>query len=152
MEYASRSCSELGSILEPKTTTTIPLKGQDPRDWLFGASQSTNTARRQGYAHLEVLLGVECRDGGALQEVGQAGLQLVAVGEQGLAAEDVEPQPGPAHGHHQPADVPDVPHRPRPDQGQQDDVVLLPLVLVHRCHLHERCPGLLLLFKVESTN
>lgn len=82
-----------------------------------------------------MLARVEGRDGGPLEEVGQGGLQLIAVGKERLAAKDIEAQARATHGHHQPPHIPDVPHRPRPHQGQQDVVVLLPLVLVHCCHL-----------------
>jgi hypothetical protein len=86
--------------------------------------------------HLPVLLWLQCQLSGSGQQVLEGGLHLVAVGKQRLAAEDVEAQPGATHGHHQPPHIPEVTHGPAPHQGEQDVVVLLPLVLVHRLHLH----------------
>lgn len=45
-----------------------------------------------------------------------------------LSAEDVEPQPSAREGHHETANVTDVPDGPGPHQRQENVVVLLPLV------------------------
>eukprot|EP00951_Prasinocladus_malaysianus_P050100 scaffold676942_cov151-Prasinocladus_malaysianus.AAC.1 len=49
--------------------------------------------------------------------------------------DDVEPQAGSGHGDRETPDIPEVPHSLGAHQAEQDDVVLLPLVLVHRRHL-----------------
>ena len=66
----------------------------------------------------------------------EGGLQLVAVGEQRQAAENIEAQAGTAHGYDEATNVSQVADRACTDEREQDVVVLLALVLVHRLHLH----------------
>mmetsp|Transcript_24880 Transcript_24880/g.56748 ORF Transcript_24880/g.56748 Transcript_24880/m.56748 type:complete len:356 (-) Transcript_24880:336-1403(-) len=70
----------------------------------------------------------------SLREQVHGPLQLVAAREDVPAAHDVQAEPRPGHRDDEAADVPQVSHRPGPHEGQDDDVVLLPLVLVDRRH------------------
>lgn len=63
--------------------------------------------------------------------------QLIAVGKQLSSAKDVEAQPGPGEGYYKPPHIPDVPHCPCAYQRQQDIVILLALVLIHRGNLQQ---------------
>lgn len=49
---------------------------------------------------------------GAIQQLLEGGLQLIAVGKEWQLAEDVKPKPGPTGGHHQPSYIPEVPDCP----------------------------------------
>ena len=62
-------------------------------------------------------------------------LQLKAVLEQTDSGEHIETQPRPGHCHHQSPHISQVTYIVGPDQGEEDVVILLTLVLVHCCYL-----------------
>lgn len=66
------------------------------------------------------------------QQPAERRLQLKAVGKQAPPPKHVQPQPSSTEGHHQPPDIPQVPHHSCANQRQQHKVVLLSLVLVNR--------------------
>lgn len=73
-----------------------------------------------------------------LEELLERRLHLVALLEELLAAEDVQPEARARHGDDEAADVAEVAHDPRAHEREQHVVVLLPLELVHRRHLRRR--------------
>ena len=89
----------------------------------------------------EIIVCAHKTQGRPLAHQFECGLQLGATAEEAGPGQHIEPQPSSRHRHYQSTHIPQMADVLGTHQGEDDIVILLPLVAVHRGHLRANKKG-----------